>query len=124
MRNILRPSRLSRRATLLGASTLAAGLAASVSMPTIVHAQQKRRLPKPIVAGLNSKMRKLLSPEEVDARAKTRQAEQRHAMARKILRRVVAHLPVQQMYEEVLGVLMIRRLMVNASSPWASVFLI
>jgi TRAP-type C4-dicarboxylate transport system substrate-binding protein len=56
MSSILRPSKPSRRRLLLGASTLATSLIAPFPMPAIVHAQQKRRLPKPIVAGLNSKI--------------------------------------------------------------------
>jgi TRAP-type C4-dicarboxylate transport system substrate-binding protein len=56
MIDILRSSRLSRRAVLARTSMLGAALVASVSKPAIVRAQQKRRLPKPIVAGLNSKI--------------------------------------------------------------------
>jgi len=55
MTDILSFSRLSRRA-ILRASTRAAALAAPISTPAIVYAQEKRRLPKPIVAGLNSKI--------------------------------------------------------------------
>jgi TRAP-type transport system periplasmic protein len=52
-----RPLRLSRRMMLTGASTMFAdSLTIPFPTPTILHAQQKRRLPKPIVAGLNSKI--------------------------------------------------------------------
>src|SRR5215468_1809075 len=52
----LRPSRPSRRAMLAGVTAVSASLAPSFPTPRISHAQQKRRLPRPIVAGLNSKI--------------------------------------------------------------------
>src|SRR5215471_3299138 len=52
----LRPSRPSRRAMLAGVTAVSASLAPSFPTPRISHAQQNRRLPRPIVAGLNSKI--------------------------------------------------------------------
>lgn len=52
-----RPLRQSRRMVLTGATTVFAdSLMIPFPTPAILHAQQKRRLPKPIVAGLNSKI--------------------------------------------------------------------